>query len=43
MLLTTTNAIEGKEITLYIGIVSGEMFIEANALNRPSELFTNKR
>ncbi len=29
MLLTTTNAIEGKEITLYIGIASGEMFIDS--------------
>ncbi|WP_308573300.1 heavy metal-binding domain-containing protein, partial [uncultured Parabacteroides sp.] len=27
MLLTTTNTIEGKEITQYFGIVSGETII----------------
>ena len=27
MLLTTTNTIEGKEITQYFGIVSGEAII----------------
>ena len=30
MLLTTTNTIEGKEITQYFGIVSGETIIGAN-------------
>lgn len=30
MLLTTTNNIEGKEITQYFGIVSGETIIGAN-------------
>lgn len=30
MLLTTTNTIEGKDITKYFGIVSGETIIEAN-------------
>lgn len=30
MLLTTTNTIEGKEITQYYGIVSGETIIGAN-------------
>lgn len=30
MLLTTTNTIEGKEITQYLGIVSGETIIGAN-------------
>lgn len=30
MLLTTTNTIEGKEITKYFGIVSGETIIGAN-------------
>lgn len=32
MLLTTTNALEGKQITRYIGIVSGETIIGANVL-----------
>ncbi len=32
MLLTTTNALEGKHITRYIGIVSGETIIGANVL-----------
>lgn len=30
MLLTTTNTIEGKQITQYYGIVSGETIIGAN-------------
>lgn len=30
MLLTTTNTIEGKEITQYFGIVTGETIIGAN-------------
>ena len=30
MLLTTTNALEGKHITRYYGIVSGETIIGAN-------------
>lgn len=30
MLLTTTNTIEGKDITQYFGIVSGETIIGAN-------------
>ncbi|WP_459188500.1 heavy metal-binding domain-containing protein [Parabacteroides sp. APC149_11_2_Y6] len=30
MLLTTTNTIEGKDITKYFGIVSGETIIGAN-------------
>lgn len=30
MLVTTTNAIEGKRITTYYGIVSGETIIGAN-------------
>lgn len=30
MLLTTTNVIEGKHITRYYGIVSGETIIGAN-------------
>ena len=30
MLLTTTNTIEGKEISQYFGIVSGETIIGAN-------------
>ncbi|MDR2968023.1 MAG: heavy metal-binding domain-containing protein [Tannerellaceae bacterium] len=30
MLLTTTNTLEGKEITRYFGIVSGETIIGAN-------------
>ena len=30
MLLTTTNNIEGKRITTYYGIVSGETIIGAN-------------
>ena len=30
MLLTTTNDIEGKRITTYYGIVSGETIIGAN-------------
>ena len=30
MLLTTTNNIEGKKITQYYGIVSGETIIGAN-------------
>lgn len=30
MLLTTTNTIEGKQITHYYGIVSGETIIGAN-------------
>lgn len=30
MLLTTTNSIEGKHITTYYGIVSGETIIGAN-------------
>ena len=30
MLLTTTSTIEGKEITQYFGVVSGETFIGAN-------------
>ena len=33
MLLTTTNTIEGKEITQYFGIVSGETIIGANAVS----------
>ena len=36
MLLTTTNTIEGKEITQYFGIVSGETIIGANVLDRKS-------
>ena len=31
MLLTTTNTIEGKEITQYFGIVSGETIIGGRA------------
>ncbi len=30
MLITTTNTIEGKKITKYIGLVSGETIIGAN-------------
>jgi len=30
MLVTTTNNIEGKEITSYLGIVSGEAILGAN-------------
>lgn len=30
MLITTTNAIEGKRITQYFGLVSGETIIGAN-------------
>lgn len=30
MLLTTTNTLEGKEITQYFGVVSGETIIGAN-------------
>ncbi len=30
MLVTTTNTIEGKKITKYIGLVSGEAIIGAN-------------
>lgn len=30
MLLTTTNTIEGKKITRYVGLVSGEAIIGAN-------------
>ena len=30
MLLTTTNTIEGRQITQYYGIVSGETIIGAN-------------
>ncbi len=30
MLITTTNAVEGKRITAYYGIVSGETIIGAN-------------
>ena len=36
MLLTTTNTIEGKEITQYFGIVSGETIIGANVLEKGS-------
>jgi uncharacterized protein YbjQ (UPF0145 family) len=32
MLLTTTNTLEGKEITRYFGIVSGETIIGANII-----------
>ena len=32
MLLTTTNNIEGKEISQYFGIVSGETIIGANVI-----------
>lgn len=32
MLLTTTNTIEGKQITHYYGVVSGETIIGANLL-----------
>ncbi|MGK9367837.1 heavy metal-binding domain-containing protein [Melioribacter sp. Ez-97] len=32
MLLTTTNAIEGKKIVKYLGIVSGEAIMGANII-----------
>lgn len=32
MLITTTNTIEGKRITMYYGIVSGETIIGANVI-----------
>ena len=32
MLVTTTNTIEGKKITKYLGLVSGEAIIGANIL-----------
>ena len=32
MLTTTTNAIEGKTITQYYGVVSGETIIGANII-----------
>ena len=37
MLLTTTNTIEGKEITQYFGIVSGETIIGANVFKISSQ------
>lgn len=40
MLLTTTNTIEGKEITRYFGIVSGETIIGANVFK---DLFASIR
>ena len=40
MLLTTTNVIEGKHITRYYGIVSGETIIGANVFR---DLFASIR
>lgn len=40
MLLTTTNTLEGKEITQYFGIVSGETIIGANVFR---DLFASIR
>lgn len=40
MLLTTTNTIEGKRITHYYGIVSGETIIGANVFR---DFFTSIR
>ena len=37
MLLTTTNDIEGKRITTYYGIVSGETIIGANKMSEQAE------
>ncbi|MEF9932034.1 MAG: YbjQ family protein [Bacteroidales bacterium] len=41
MLLTTTSTLQGKEITQYLGIVSSEVIIGANAFKDIAASFTD--